>query len=118
MGTIFLVYICMYVCMYVCIYVGMSSIVCGKTIQKNCMLKCVGGITLRVLKKQFWDFETKYRLELPLEFLILPSSGHLKPTCDTHIIHLCYTVEHLAWSKEKPKKNVHLEMRNSNRELQ
>ena len=25
--------------------VGMSSVVYGKTIQKNCMLKCVGGIT-------------------------------------------------------------------------
>ena len=33
MGTIFLVYICM------------SSIVYGKTIQKNRMLICVGGIT-------------------------------------------------------------------------
>ena len=30
-----------------------------------------------------------------LEFLILPSSGWLKPTCDTHIIHLYYTLEHL-----------------------
>ena len=41
MGTIFLVYIAMCVCMYV----GMSSIVNGNTIQKNRMLKCVGGIT-------------------------------------------------------------------------
>ena len=39
MGTIFLVY------MYACMYIGMSSIVYGKTIQKNRMLKCVGGIT-------------------------------------------------------------------------
>ena len=30
---------------YVCMYVDMSSIVYGKTIQKNRMLKCVGGIT-------------------------------------------------------------------------
>ena len=29
----------------ICMYVGMSSIVYGKTIQKNRMLKCVGGIT-------------------------------------------------------------------------
>ena len=28
-----------YICMYVCMYVGMSSIVYGKTIQKNRMLK-------------------------------------------------------------------------------
>ena len=33
-----------YVCMYVYMYVGMSSIVYGKTIQNNRMLKCVGGI--------------------------------------------------------------------------
>ena len=58
--------------MYVCMCVGMSSIVYGKTIQKNRMLKCVGGITypnIRMLKKQFWDFETKCRLELPLGIL-------------------------------------------------
>ena len=30
-----------------------------------------------------------------LEFLILPSSGWLKPTCDTHIIHFYYTLEQL-----------------------
>ena len=30
---------------YIYIYVCMSSIVYGKTIQKNRMLKCVGGIT-------------------------------------------------------------------------
>ena len=35
MGTIFLVYMC----------VCMSSIVYGKTIQKNGMLECVGGLT-------------------------------------------------------------------------
>ena len=33
------------VLLYVGVYVGMSSIVYGKTIQKNCMLKCVGRIT-------------------------------------------------------------------------
>ena len=38
-------YVCMYVCMYVGMYVDMSSIVYGKTIQKKCMLKCIGGIT-------------------------------------------------------------------------
>ena len=56
MGTIFLVgrashvqsrfrMIYMYICMYVCMYVGISSIVYGNTIQKNRMLKCMGGIT-------------------------------------------------------------------------
>ena len=38
--VIYTVYV--YVC---CMYVGMSSIVYGKTIQKNCMLKRGGGIT-------------------------------------------------------------------------
>ena len=58
--------------MYVCMYEGTSSIVYGKTIQKNRMLKCVGGImypNTRMLKKQFWDFETKCRLGLPLGIL-------------------------------------------------
>ena len=46
----------------------MSSIVYGKTTQKNCMLKCGAELRspkTRILKKQFWDFETKCRLELP-----------------------------------------------------
>ena len=29
----------------ICMYVGFSTIVYGKPIQKNCMLKCVGRIT-------------------------------------------------------------------------
>ena len=32
-------------------------------------------------QSQFWELETH------LEYLILPSSGRLKPTCDTRIIH-------------------------------
>ena len=35
------IHIYIYVCMYVC----MSSVVYGKTIQKNRMLKCVGRLT-------------------------------------------------------------------------
>ena len=46
-------------------YVGMSSIVYGKIIQKNHMLKCVGSPNMRMLKNQFWDIETKCGFELP-----------------------------------------------------
>ena len=57
-----------------------------------------------MLKNQFWDFATKC---FCLEFLILPSSGQLKQTCDTCIIHFyLYARAALAWTK----KNVHLEV--------
>ena len=82
MGTIFLV----------CMSVGLSTIVYGKTIQKNGMPKCVGGITWSKhahAQSQFCEFETKCHFET----LILPSSGRSKPTCDTRIIHFYYTLE-------------------------
>ena len=66
----------------------------GKPIQKNCMPKCLGGITWSKhahAQSQFCEFETKCRLES----LILPSSGRLKPTRDTRIIHFYYTLEQL-----------------------
>ena len=50
----------------------MSTIVYGKTIQKNRMLKCVGGIMYSKhvhAQSQFLEFETKCRLELPLGIL-------------------------------------------------
>ena len=78
------------------------------------MLKCVGGITWSKhaqAQSQFWEFETKCHLES----LILPSSVQLKPTCDIRIIHFYYTRAALAWTKKKPKINVHLEMRNLSR---
>ena len=41
------------------------------------------------------EFATKCRLQFHLEFLILPSSGQLKLTCDTRIIHFYYMLEQL-----------------------
>ena len=75
------------------------------------MLKCMGGITWSIhaqAQSQFSEFETKCHLES----LILPSSVQLKPTCDILIIHFYFTRAALAWTKKKPKINVHLEMRN------
>ena len=43
----------------------------------------------RMLKFFLWEFETKSRY-FHLEFLIQPSSGRLKPTCDTRIVHMDY----------------------------
>ena len=37
-----------------------------------------------------------------LEFLILPSSGQLKPTCDTRIVHFYYTLEQLQHGQKYP----------------
>ena len=94
-GTIFLVYICR--------NVGLSTIVYGTPIQKNCMPKCMGGITWSKhthAQCLFWEFERKCHLEC----LILPSLGRLKPTCDTRSIHFYYKVE--QWMKKKPKKGT------------
>ena len=46
-----------------------------------------------------------------LEFLILPSSGRLKPTCDIRIIHF-YAIAALALPKKKPKKTNKCSLRN------
>ena len=48
---------------------------------------------MHVLKKQFWDFETKCRLELLLGIL---NSTFIRPVRAA-----------LAWSKKKPKKQQH-----------
>ena len=49
-------------------YVGMSSIVCGKNNTKKSYAKNAWAESrspnTRMLKKQFWDFETKCRLEI------------------------------------------------------
>ena len=64
-------------------------------------------------KSSFGILKRSADYNFSLEFLILPSSGRLKLTCDTLIIHLYYTLAALAWSKKKPKNNnLHLEMRN------
>ena len=58
-----------------------------------------------MLKKQFWDFETKCRLELPLRIL---NSTFIR-LVKTDLWHpyysfILYGRAALAWSKEKPKK--------------
>ena len=86
-----------YICMYM--YVGLSTIVYGKPIQKNGMPKCVGGITCPkktcMLKVSFGSLKQSADYNFRLELLIVPSSGRLKMTCDTHIINLYYTIEQL-----------------------
>ena len=65
-----------------------------------------------MLKKQFWDFETKCRLELLLGIL---NSTFIRPVkTDQCYSFILYGRAALAWSKEKPGKNnnIHLEMRN------
>ena len=66
-----------------------------------------------MLKKQFWDFETKCRLELPLGIL---NSTFIRPV-KTDLWHpyysfILYGRAALAWSKEKPEKNQQRSLRN------
>ena len=57
-------------------------------------------------QSQFLEFETKCRLES----LILPSSGSLKLTSGTHIIHFYSTFERLQHGQKGSQEiNVHLE---------
>ena len=93
-------------------YVGLSTIAYGN-LQKNCMPKCVGRIMWSEhthAQSQFWEFETRCHMES----LIQPSSGRLKPTCDTRIIHFYYTLEQLyiSMDEKEAEKTVHLEMIN------
>ena len=85
-----------YIYMYVCMYVGMS--VCLRLSMGNPYKKSYAKrhgknyvVQHAHAQGQFWEFETK----CPLESLILPSSGRLKQTCDTSIIHLYYILEQL-----------------------
>ena len=48
-----------------------------------------------MLKVSFGSLKQSADYNFRLEFLILPSSGRLKPTRDTCIIHFYYTLEHL-----------------------
>ena len=61
----------------------------------------VGGITSfkhEHAQNKFWDFADYNFL---MEFLILPSSGQLKPT---PLIHFYYTLEHLTRNTEPQRK--------------
>ena len=78
-------YILYIVCMSVCPRLSMGN---------RQIIVCMGGIMWSKhahAQSQFWEFETKYRLES----LILPSSGRLKLTCDTRIIYFYYALEQL-----------------------
>ena len=79
--------------------VCMSSIVYGKTIQKKSYAKMRGRnyvVQTRACSKvSFGSLKRSADYNFRLEFLILPSSGRLKPTCDIRIIHFYYTLEQL-----------------------
>ena len=62
---------------------------------------------MRMLKVSFGSSKRSTDYNFRLEFLILPSSGRLKPTYDNHL----YARAALAWTK-KQQQNIHLEMRN------
>ena len=62
-----------------------------------------------MLKNQFGDFETKYRLELPLGIL---NSTYIRPVKTDHIIHLYYTVEELYHSLKRSRKKQQHSLRN------
>ena len=81
---------------YSYMYVCMSSIVYGKTIQKNRMLNAWAELhspNMCMLKIRFGSLKGSSDYNFRLEFLILPSSGRFKPTCDILIIHFYYTLE-------------------------
>ena len=64
-----------------------------------------------MLKVSFGSLKQSADNNFRLEFLILPSSDRLKPTCDTRIIHLYYTLEQL-YDERKRTKKCSLRMRN------
>ena len=76
---------------YICMLVCMSTFVYRKPIQKNHAKMSGQNYVVQTLagSKSVWEFETKCRLEP----LILSSSGRLKPTCDTCIIHFYSMLE-------------------------
>ena len=85
------------------IYV-MSTIVYGKPIPIICMLIVSFGSLKRSADYNF-----------RLQFLILLSSGQLKPTCDTRIIHFYYTLEQLYTDENNNKCSLRNEKLKANR---
>ena len=69
---------------------SVCTIVYGKPIQKyvnqNAWAELRGPNT-RMLKVRLGSLKQSANYNFRLEFLILPSSGRLKLTCDTHSIH-------------------------------
>ena len=77
--------------MYVCLSLSMGKKLYAKMRGRNYVVQthACSKISFGILKRSV-DYNFR------LEFLILPSSGRLKPTCDTRIIHLnYYTLEQL-----------------------
>ena len=101
-------YVCMYVCMYVfdCLCENNTTKSYAKMRGRNYVVQ-----TCACSKSSFGILKRSADYNFRLEFLILPSSGRLKPTCDTHSF-ILYGRAALAWSKEKPKKQQQRSLRN------
>ena len=86
----------------------MSSIVYGKTIQNKSYATMRGRnyvVQTRACSKiSFERLKRSADYKFRLEFLIQPSSGRFKMTCDFRIIHLLYARAALALTKKKLKK--------------
>ena len=68
-----------------------------------------------MLKVSFGSLKQSADYNFRLEFLILPSSGWLEPTCDTRIIHFYYMLEHLSMDKTTNKHSLRNEKLKANR---
>ena len=69
-------------------YVCMSSIVYGKQYKKSYAKMRVRNYVVQTRacsKSSFGILKRSADSNFSVKFLILPSSGQLKPTCDTHI---------------------------------
>ena len=66
-----------------------------------------------MLKVSFGSLKQSADYNFRLEFLILPSSGWLKPTCDTRIIHFYYMLE--QWTGKNKKRSLRNEKLKANR---
>ena len=64
-----------------------------------------------MLKKQFWDFEKKCRLELPLGILHSTFIRPVKTDLCPYYSFILYGRAAFAWSKEKPKKQQQRSLR-------
>ena len=58
-----------------------------------------------MLKVSFGSSKQSADYNFRLEFLILPSSGRLKPTCDTRIIHFYYMLSNFYMDEKDAEKN-------------
>ena len=77
-------------------------------------LKCVGIITqsTHACSVSFGSLKQSADYNFRLEFLIPPSSGRLKPNCDTHIVHFYIMLEQLQHGQKRSKNNNKYSLRN------